>query len=145
MQPEKKTTRIVSQREYAKIFLIVLAMAVSSVCLIPLMAIGMAEVVSRSTVAGYYDSVIGVCLMLMAFFTAVFLFSKLLVASIKKILALEHVVPVTRANTADLSAHDSLVRASQEPVQEQQSILLRPAMAADASPPEQLLRSANDR
>jgi len=51
-------------------------------------------------------------------------------------------IPLTRANTADLSAHDSLVRASQEPVQEQQSILLRPTMEADTSPPEQLLRAS---
>jgi len=59
---------------------------------------------------------------------------------VKKVKALGNVVPVTRANTADLPADESLVRASQEPAQEDQSILLRAAADATQTPVEQLLR-----
>jgi hypothetical protein len=37
-------------------------------------------------------------------------------------------VPLTRANTADLPAPESLVRASAEPVQDRQAVLLRAAV-----------------
>ena len=39
----------------------------------------------------------------------------------------EAVVPLTRANTANLPAPDSLVRASSEPLQTQEAVLLRAA------------------
>lgn len=38
---------------------------------------------------------------------------------------IKRVVPLTRANAADLPANDSLVRASQEPAQAQEGVLLR--------------------
>ena len=50
-------------------------------------------------------------------------------------------VPLTRANTADLSAPDSLVRASEEPLQAQESILLRAATAGQEKHKEQLVRA----
>ena len=50
------------------------------------------------------------------------------------------VVPLTRANTADLPAPDSLVRASQQPTQEQEVTLLRAAAQGFATPIEQLVR-----
>jgi len=43
-------------------------------------------------------------------------------------------VPLTRANTAHLSAADSLVRASSEPVQEQGAVLLRAAVQGSETP-----------
>ena len=49
-------------------------------------------------------------------------------------------VPFTRANTTDLSAPESLVRASVEPVQEQQAVLLRAAAEKRETPPEQMVR-----
>ena len=52
-------------------------------------------------------------------------------------------VPFTRSNTAHLPAQESLVRASYEPFQEQQYILLRPALQNDTTPPEQLVRPAD--
>ncbi len=125
MEPVIKAVRLVSKREYGRIFIIMLTMAVSSACLFPLMAIGMAGVVSRSTAAGIYHSVPGIGISLVAFSATVFLFSKLLVASLTKILALEYVAPVTRANTGDLPATDSLARVSQEPKDEQTNVLLR--------------------
>ena len=53
-------------------------------------------------------------------------------------------VPVTRANNADLLAPESLVRASVEPTQEQQAVLLRaatPGVERDEEQKEQLLRA----
>jgi hypothetical protein len=54
----------------------------------------------------------------------------------------EAVIPLTRANTADLSAPDSLVRASAEPVQEQQAVLLRAATETQEKHEEQLVRAS---
>ena len=51
-------------------------------------------------------------------------------------------VPLTRANTADLPAPDSLVRASAEPVQEQQAVLLRAATETQERHEEQLVRAS---
>ena len=51
------------------------------------------------------------------------------------------VLPLTRANTADLPALDSLVRASSEPIQEQQSVLLRAATETQERHDEQLVRA----
>ncbi len=52
------------------------------------------------------------------------------------------VAPLTRANTADLPAPTSLVRASQEPTQAQEGILLRAAMEGQEKREEQLLRAS---
>ena len=52
------------------------------------------------------------------------------------------VVPLTRANAADLPAPDSLVRASEEPMQAQEAVLLRAAAEGMETPPEQLVRAA---
>jgi len=51
-------------------------------------------------------------------------------------------IPLTYNNTADLPAEDSLVRASQKPVQEQTSLLLRMAIPPQATPPEEMVRVA---
>ena len=57
-----------------------------------------------------------------------------------------NVVPLTRANIGDLTVFESLVRASQEPVQAQQAELLRPAaQGGGESPAEELLRAATTR
>lgn len=143
MEPEKKATRFVTKYEYANVQARRLYLTASSLWF--------------KALGGFCGAIaFGVFLLVMAGYSrfwaigvttglATFLLLKLFVASDKKLKSLEKVVLIPYANTADLPADESLVRASQEPVQEQQSILLRPAMAADASPPEQLLRSANDR
>ena len=51
-------------------------------------------------------------------------------------------IPLTRANTADLPANDSLVRASQKPAQAQKVILLRAVAQTQDGQEEQLLRAA---
>jgi len=52
-------------------------------------------------------------------------------------------VPLTRANTGDLPAPDSLVRASHELLQAQQSVLLCAAMETTQTQEEQLLRASS--
>ncbi len=52
------------------------------------------------------------------------------------------VVPFTRANAGDLPANDSLVRASSEPIQTRENVLLRAAATAQEQHEEQLLRPA---
>ena len=50
-------------------------------------------------------------------------------------------VPFTHANTAHLPSGESLVRASSEPMQAQQAVLLRAAAEGQETPPEQLVRA----
>lgn len=52
-----------------------------------------------------------------------------------------YVIPLTRVNTADLPAPEILVRASSEPPQAQESMLLRAAAEGQETPPEQLVRA----
>lgn len=58
---------------------------------------------------------------------------------------IEPVVPLTRANIADLSANDSLVRTSQEPLQAQETVLLRAAMKTTTGQEDELLRASTCR
>jgi hypothetical protein len=51
-------------------------------------------------------------------------------------------IPIHRVNTADLPAPDTLVRASAEPVQEQQTVLLRAATETQERHEEQLVRAS---
>jgi hypothetical protein len=60
----------------------------------------------------------------------------------RRALEIDPGVPLTRANTADILAPDSLVRASAEPVQQQQAVLLRAATEGVERHKEQLVRAA---
>lgn len=61
---------------------------------------------------------------------------------IKEARTLDPGIPFTRANTTNLPAEESLVRASAEPVELQQAVLLRAASQSDATPADLLLRPA---
>ncbi len=52
--------------------------------------------------------------------------------------------PHTHANTADLPAPDTLVRASQEPMQTQEDVLLRASVETPEQHEEQLLRASGE-
>jgi hypothetical protein len=52
----------------------------------------------------------------------------------------EPLLPPTRHNIEQLPAEETLVRASTEPIHEQEKVLLRAATGAEETPPEQLLR-----
>ncbi len=62
-------------------------------------------------------------------------------AAFRRMDAMSNVVPHTYANTADLPAPDTLVRASQEPAQLQEAQLLRAADQTQEQHEEQLLRA----
>ena len=53
-------------------------------------------------------------------------------------------IPLTRASAADLLPPDTLVRASSEPVQAQEAVLLRAAEEGLPTPPEQLVRAVSE-
>ena len=64
---------------------------------------------------------------------------------LERLSSMNTVVPLTRANTAALAANDSLVRASKEPAQAQEGVLLRAASGeAQAGREGQLLRAAQE-
>ena len=63
---------------------------------------------------------------------------------LRKATRLDPGVPFTSANTADLPAPESLVRASEELMQAQEAVLLRAAMEGPETPPEQLVRAVNE-
>jgi hypothetical protein len=62
--------------------------------------------------------------------------------TLRKAVKLDAGIPFTHANTADLPAPESLVRASEEPMQEQQAVLLRAATQTQERHEEQLVRAA---
>ncbi len=64
--------------------------------------------------------------------------------SFKKSHSIDAGIPLTRTEMNDLPAPDTLVRASQEPLQLQQATLLRPATETPEAHEEQLLRAANE-
>ena len=63
-------------------------------------------------------------------------------ASLDRAETIDPGVPLTRHNVADLPAPDSLVRASSEPMQAQQAVLLRAAAQGQETLPEQLVRAS---
>lgn len=65
------------------------------------------------------------------------------VGAVKEAKETDSGLPLTRSNTADLPGADSLVRASSEPVQVQQTILLRAASEGSQTPSEELVRAVN--
>ena len=64
--------------------------------------------------------------------------------TLHKVSKVETGVPLTRANAADVPASDSLVRASAEPMQAQEAVLLRAATQSTEKRAEQLLRATNE-
>jgi hypothetical protein len=64
------------------------------------------------------------------------------IRAVKRVRRAKVWVTLARANTADLPAPDSLVRASAEPVQEQQAVLLRAATEGTETHEEQLVRAS---
>jgi hypothetical protein len=62
--------------------------------------------------------------------------------AVKDAVEMDAGVPLTRANTSDLRPSDSLVRASEEPAQNQAAILLRAATHGQETPQEEMVRAS---
>lgn len=133
---ESKTGKqIVSKGEYFRVLITNVSLGVGSIIAVFLAVMSLI----CAWWLGYNYQMSGAVLLLSVF--AYFLLRhsvKWLYQAVKE----ETVVPLTRANTADLPAPDSLVRASSEPLQAQEGVLLRAAAGeTPAGPEEQLLRA----
>lgn len=73
---------------------------------------------------------------------ATFLFGKLGIIGFRQAGEVKTGVPLTRHTAAHLPAPDSLVRASEQPLQAQEAVLLRAAAQGQETPPEQLVRAS---
>lgn len=83
------------------------------------------------------------CATIVTLSAGAWLFRKSALRILKQARQLDPGVPLTRANVADLPANDSLVRASQEPAQAHEGVLLRAASGETQAGQEgQLLRAA---
>jgi len=132
MEPDKKPARIVSKAEYVKVQSLRIGLVLSTLCLAILLpgygVLGRRQFHEHPFIA----FVIGLLptMILVGYMTKI----------IPAAMAIGKVIPLTRANTADLTAVDSLVRSSEKPEQAQADVLLRPATEVQQTPPEQLLR-----
>ena len=81
--------------------------------------------------------------LMLLFGAGAYAFGKLACDTMKAATNIDFGVPLTRANTADLPAPDSLVRASAEPIQAQEAVLLRAAAEEQQRHEEQLVRAAD--
>ncbi len=73
-----------------------------------------------------------------------FCFYKGMKTSFRKFAKIKPGIPLTRANAADMPASESLVRASEEPMQAQEAVLLRAAAEEQERHEEQLVRAVID-
>jgi len=133
MEPDKKPARIVSKAEYVKVQSLRIGLVLSTLCLAILFpgygVLGRRQFHEHPFIA----FVIGLlATMIVVVYT---------IRVIPAARAIGKVIPLTRANTADLTAVDSLVRASEQPEQAQADVLLRAVTDVQQTPPEQLLRS----
>ena len=147
MKQEQQTgKRIVSKREYAALVgkrevrrwgSVGLAVAVA-LCLLPAVFC----LIYMVSVSGLGWK--GLCLLLaLVCFAAAWEMKKVAEKAMQEALSKLSVVPLTRGNSADLPAPDSLVRASSEPMQAQEAVLLRAALEVQETPPEELVRAVN--
>ena len=81
------------------------------------------------------------CVIYIALFATMTLCYRTAIKCLHKAEEINPGIPITRANSADLSASESLVRASTEPTQAQQAVLLRAAAEGVDTPPEEMLRA----
>ena len=148
MDSEKKAKRIVSKGEYVKIQSTRLGLNITSFCLLllaisaALFALSFMACLALSLLNLFSWAYIALLALEVVIIGAGVLFTLLLIKSVDKTKSLEEVVLATRANTADLPASDSLVRAGEKPEQVQADVLLRPATEVQYTPPEQLLRAS---
>jgi hypothetical protein len=146
-QPPQTGKRIVSKVEYAKVRSNKAAEGIVGI-LLGLTAVG-AGVLSLLLLYGFvyfllkWDFLALVCLCLFVFIGGgTYCIAKVALEITRDSMKELEIVPFTRANTADLPAPDSLVRASAEPIQEPQAVLLRAATESVERHEDQLVRPA---
>lgn len=146
MEPTTTGKRIVSKREYVRLVGKREALRWGSVGLAVTVAVCVLSCVGCIIAGALAD---GIEIMVLWFIVAALCFAVAWIIkrtaekAMQKALRKRDAIPLTRANTADLPAPESLVRASAEPVQEQQAVLLRAAAERQEKHEEQLLRAAS--
>ena len=158
MSQQKPEKRVVTEREYVRaerkrVFralygIFVCLVAISFVVLV-FAYIGKIMDVDLKVATGRVDGWEGVSFLCFAVLCIVFgclaCMSGLYAArTLKEVAKTNPALLLTRANTADLPAFESLVRASQAPIQAQKSILLRAATETSEKYEEQLLRASSE-
>ena len=144
MEPKKTGRRIVSKGRY--IFIKSLAVCLSGgifACMVGILLL-LANVAYTYGDGDLFVLYYGAALRTCKIFVPLLVFSAFLLrlGSRNSWQTVHTINPLTRANTADLPAPDSLVRASSEPMQAQEAVLLRAAAEGQETPPEQLVRPA---
>ena len=140
MEP-KTEKRIVSKGEYARLRGQQEVFRWGSVAMAVVVAVLVLCTVGFIIVAASTGAALCYALALLCF-AAAWLTKRIAEAIMDKALLKLNAVPLTRANAADLPAPDSLVRASLEPLQAQEGVLLRAAAQGQATPQEQLVRAS---
>ena len=145
----KQSRRIVPKKAYARNLSQKAAVASTGVGLlaISLLAMVMAVGILVALVSAVVAHILPFELSLLLFACTAFLGSggffilHLGRRTIREAKEIEAGVPLTRANIGELPVRESLVRASDEPIQELQTVLLRAATSTDTTPVEQLVRA----
>ena len=150
-QPPQTGKRIVSKGEYVKAQGKRVSLTLSAICLYlaaaacGMCATGLLLGILGSLVsldADLWGAVLYRGMGVLFFGGATYFLGKMALAALEQTDDMDSVIPLTRANTADLPAPDSLVRASAEPTQEQENVLLRAATQAQKRHEEQLVRAS---
>ena len=146
---QKPERRIVSKGEYAQKMGVKGLLATQSVVLFVVAELclgGAAVVVYLSSALAGFGPPISLCFLLagLLLIEGAFCFARA-IAGVRKATEINAGVPLTLANAANLPTADSLVRASEEPLQAQEAVLLRATVGTQERHSEQLLRAAGER
>ena len=142
IQQQKPGKQIVSKRDFAAKIAKKVALSSSGVSLYLLGLLGAAFFIvtlclTRFLCSSPFDYAVIVGFLLIS--AGVFYVGRRMLS---KGIRVETGIPITRANTADLTVPEILVRASQEPLSVQKAVLLRAAAATEEQHEEQLLRAS---
>ena len=153
---ESKTTgkRIVSKRDYVRLVCQRVILTSFGLCLHAMAFISglaaiyllLCAIISITVFSGEERDAMdtGICLMVLVISPgAAYLCNKWGKVSIQQASKID-METIIYTNTADLPAPESLVRASEQPSQEQEAVLLRSLMEAHQTPSEQLVRAVED-
>lgn len=157
MKQEQQTgKRIVSKREYAAvqakrwsvriggavIFLIALLLATFGVVPLLLILVRIGNTPALPNHNRQHLALAGLSFLILTLFGTVFKLGQWGRNMARQGASIDPGIPLTRHNTADLPAPDSLVRASSKPVQAQEAVLLRAAAQEVETPAEELVRAS---
>jgi hypothetical protein len=150
--PKKK--RIVSKAEYFRNLRRRYWLAISALLLLIPGALGTIALVLWILFKVFQSQSLGRALgpsvMIFMFFSGLMWFAvrhlmiKTAIANIKVLRKMDRVAPMKRRDLDQLPAEETLVRASQEPTEGQEKVLLRAAMATEETSSEELLRASQN-